>query len=161
VLLWLASNICPTVAELERWRSVGAGDLQGALQMWLAGQPEDAIDTQFGAAWKAIRPNDLDTVVPWVLTAAIDFIATEADASGFRELAHRRLAPVRLRYGVPGADLCELVRDGFDRDEALAIAGEFRDAPPGVQMEGLRVFAQRWKEEQEAAARLAQDEPPF
>jgi len=90
------------------------------LDTWLPAASEEDIKARFAAVWKAIRPNDLDTLTPWVLTAAIDFITTETGALNFRELAHRRLAPVRLRYGVPQADMCELVRDGFDRDDAVA-----------------------------------------
>lgn len=52
-----------------------------------------------------------------VFTAGIDIVATETGASEFRELAHRRLAPIRLRCGVPNVGTCELVRDGFDRDD--------------------------------------------
>ena len=161
VLLWLATHMAPTVAELEHWQEIPPAELEGALRMWLRAESEENIEFWFPAAWKAIRPNDLETLVLWVLTAAIDFIATETGVQAFRELAHRRVAPVRLRYGVPEAGMCELVRDGFDRDDAMTVAEEFKYAPVGAQMAGLKAYAQRWKREREAAVAAADDEPPF
>jgi hypothetical protein len=161
VLLWLAVHIAPTVEELGHWQEIPAAELYEALRMWLMAEPEEDIESRFAAAWKAVRPTDLETLIPWVLTAAIDFIATETGAPVFRELAHRRLGPVRLRYGVPEADMCELVRDGFDRDDAVTAAEEFKYAPLGAQIEGLKPYAQRWKQEREAAVSAADDEPPF
>ena len=161
VLLWLAVRIAPTVAELEHWQEVPAAELYEALRMWLMAGPEDDIESRYAAAWKAVRPTDLETLIPWVLTAVIEFIATETGAQGFREFAHRRVAPVRLRYGVPEADMCELVRDGFDRDDAITVAEEFKYAPLGARMAGLKPYAQRWKREREAAVLAADDEPPF
>ena len=162
VLLWLASKISPVVADLAHWRDPAASDLEGALRMWLSGEPEESIEANFNAAWKAIRPNDLETLVPWILTAAIDVITTELGVSAFREIAHWRLAPVRLRYGVPRSEMCELVRDGFDRDDAIAVADEFQQASPGVQfMMGLREFGERWRREREAGLDVDEAEEPF
>ena len=161
VLLWLATGIAPTVAELEHWQEVPPAELQGALRMWLGAEAEGDIESRFAAAWKVVQPNDLETLIPWVLTAIIDFIATETGVQAFRELAHRRVAPVRLRYGVPEADMCELVRDGFDRDEVVAVAEDFKYAPLGARMAGLKPYAQRWKRDRETAVLAADDEPPF
>lgn len=161
VLLWLATRIAPTVAELQHWQEVPPWELQGALRMWLGAESEEDIESRFAVAWKAIRPNDLETLIPWVLTAVIDFIATQTGVQGFREVAHRRVAPVRLRYGVPEADMCELVRDGFDRDDAIAVAEEFKYATVFAKMAGLKSYAQRWKREREAAVLTADDGPPF
>ena len=66
-----------------------------------------------------------------------------------------------VSYGVPEADMCELVRDGFDRDDALTVAEEFKYSPVSAQMAGLKPYAQRWKREREAAVLAADDEPPF
>jgi hypothetical protein len=161
LLLWLAVHMAPAVAELEHWRDIPSAELHTVLGMWLSAEPEERLAERFATPWKAIRPNDLDTLIPWVLTAAIDFVTTETGALNFRELAHRRLAPVRLRYGVPQADMCELVRDGFDREDAVAAAEHFKYAPPGAQMAGLRAYGKRWKREREATLSAAAAEQPF
>jgi hypothetical protein len=161
VLLWLAVRMAPRVRELGRWQETPADELYGALLMWLMGESEEAIESRFATAWNTVRPNDLETLIPWVLTAIIDFTATATGEPVFRELAHRRVAPVRLRYGVPQADMCELVRDGFDRDEAVAVAKDFEYAPPEARMAGLKSYAQEWKREREAAVLAADDQPPF
>jgi hypothetical protein len=57
--------------------------------------------------------------------------------------------------------MCELVRDGFDRDEAVAVADDFKYAPPEARMAGLKSYAQEWKREREAAVLAADDQPPF
>jgi len=62
---------------------------------------------------------------------------------------------------VPEADGCELVRDGFDRDEVVAVAEDFKCAPLGTRMAGLKPYAQRWKREREAAVLAADDEALF
>jgi hypothetical protein len=161
VLLWLASKIAPVVSELAHWRDVAASDLEGALRMWLSGERDENIEANFNAAWDAIRPSDLDTLVPWILTSAIDVITTELGKSDFREIAHWRLAPVRLRYGVPRSGMCELVRDGFDRDDAIAIANEFQQASPEIQVWGLRQFAEQWRREREAGLDIDEGDEPF
>jgi len=66
----------------------------------------------------------------------------------------------RLRYGAPQADMCGLVRDGFDRDHAVAAAEDFKYAPSGAQIAGLRAYGERWKREREAALSAAAAEPP-
>jgi hypothetical protein len=158
VLLWLASEVGPVVEELAHWRDLVRADIQDALKMWLRGEPEESIEARHTETWKAIGSNDLETLVPWVLTAAIDIVATQIGSSEFRELAHRRLAPVRLRYGVPGMQMCELVRDGFDRDDAIAITAEFQSASPFVQLMGLREYGQQTKRQREAALHAAEDD---
>jgi hypothetical protein len=92
VLLWLASEVVPVVTELAHWRGLVPADIRGALKMWLYGEPEERIDGRYAEVWKAIRPDDLETLVPWVLTAGIDIVATQIGSSDFRELTHRRLA---------------------------------------------------------------------
>lgn len=161
VLLWLAVRIAPKTEELGHWQEVSAEELYGALHMWLMGESEEDIESRYAAAWKAVRPTDLETLIPWVLTAIIDFIATETGESVFRELAHRRVVPVRLRYGVPDAAMCELVRDGFDRDDVVTVAEEFKYAPPDAQMAGLKPYAQQWRREREAAVTAVDEDPPF
>jgi superfamily II DNA/RNA helicase len=161
VLLWLAVRIAPKMGELGHWQEAPAEELYRALHMWLMGESEEDIESRYAVAWKAVRPTDLETLIPWVLTAVIDFVATETEVPVFRELAHRRVVPVRLRYGVPEADMCELVRDGFDRDDAITVAEEFKSASLDAQMAGLKSYAQRWKREREAALLAADGEPPF
>jgi hypothetical protein len=161
VLLRLASEVAPVVAELAHWQCVSVADIRGALAMWLYGEPEESIEGRYAEAWKAIKPNDLETLVPWVLTAGIDIVATEIGSSEFRELAHRRLAPVRLRYGVPRVDTCELVRDGFDRDDAIVITDDFQEASLFVQWMGLKEYGQQKKREREAALQAKDEEEPF
>lgn len=162
VLLWLASEVGPVVAELAHWRDLVRADIRDALKMWLYGEPEESIEARHAEAWKAIGANDLDTLVPWVLTAGIDIVATQVGSSEFRELAHRRLAPVRLRYGVPSIQTCELVRDGFDRDDAMAITTEFQSASLFAQLMGLREYGQQRRREREAALQAAEnDDVPF
>jgi hypothetical protein len=69
---------------------------------------------------------------------------------------------VRLRYGVPGVQTCELVRDGFDRDDAIAITDEFQKASLFVQIMGLREYGQQKRREREAALQTEdEEEPPF
>jgi len=84
----------------------------------------------------------------------IDFLPAGDDARHSEDA-------VCLRYGVPEADMCELVRDGFDRDDALTVAEEFNYAPLGARMAGLKPYAERWKRERETAVLAADDEPPF
>ncbi len=162
LLLWLAAEVTPVTAELTHLGTVPAHDLKGALSMWLSGHLEGDISARCQEAWNAIKPEDLDTLLPWLLTASIDIVATETASLDFRELAYRRLAPERIRYGVPRTEMCELVRDGFDRDDAIAIDTEFEQAPMSVQMMGLREYGQQKKREREAALREEyEEEPPF
>jgi hypothetical protein len=57
--------------------------------------------------------------------------------------------------------MCELVRDGFDRDDAIAIANEFQRASPQVQVWGLRPFAEQWRREREAGLDVDDSDEPF
>ena len=86
LLLWLAVHMAPAVAELEHWRDIPSAELHGVLAMWLSAQSEERIAERLASAWKSIRPNDLETLIPWVLTAAIDFITIETTALKFPEL---------------------------------------------------------------------------
>jgi len=49
VLLWLATRMAPTVAELEHWQEVPPTALQGALRMWLGAESEKDIESRFAA----------------------------------------------------------------------------------------------------------------
>jgi hypothetical protein len=87
-------------------------------------------------------------------------MATHRDGGGVPEPAEVLHAAIRFcsgkaSHGVPQADMCELVRDGLDRDHAAAAAEDFKYAPSGAQMAGLRANGERWEAEREAALSAA------
>ena len=83
--------------------------------------------------WEAIEA-DLDTLVPWVLTGAIEFAAAAVGDDDLRDVAHRRLAVSRLRYGVPRIELCDLVRRGHDRVHITELAEAYDQESDGTKI---------------------------
>ena len=122
-LLWLAAAIAPQAKVLAHWTSMPWADMHDALGRWLRGEPLEVIAVAHPEVWPAIA-NDLETLLPWVLTGAIELAATHVGRTDLRDLAHRRLAISRIRYGVPRAELCGLVRGGLDRALVSRLASE-------------------------------------
>jgi superfamily II DNA/RNA helicase len=126
-LLWLAS-VAPAAPELASWQDLPQAGLRDALRRWLAGEPTTAIRQAHPEVWQVIE-EDLETLLPWVLTAVIEFIATAQQEPELRDLAHQRLGVARLRYGVPDKGLCDHVRRGADRVLLAELAAEFAALP--------------------------------
>lgn len=129
---WLVGVCASTLAELEDLRDVDKKSLGDALAAWIAGTSEDEIENLHPEVWSAAKPRHLETLLVWALTGSFEIIAALADDLDLREVAHNRLAPSRLRYGVFDAELCPLVRDGADRVQVARIANEYlRETQPG------------------------------
>jgi superfamily II DNA/RNA helicase len=165
-LIRLATEVAPQAAVLSRWGDLDRSELSTALASWLVGTPVADIETAHPDVWAAIQ-FDLDGLVPWVLTAAIDFIATEVvdDAADpeVRDLLYHKLQITRLRYGVPRGDLCEPVRRGCDRVKAVGLASEYSQLSVWDRLsEPIGDYIERRLEEEaeaaatEVAARLTQ-----
>jgi hypothetical protein len=92
------------------------------------GAPVDQIAAAHRDAWDTIA-EDLDSLLPWVLTAVVEFMLVNTGLTSIRDLAYARLSISRLRYGVPVLDCCDLVRRGADR---VRVA-EYRDLQPADQ----------------------------
>lgn len=114
LLVWLAATVAPAAEELDRWQDLDATQVAEALRKWINGEPVETLEQAYPDTWNVLE-DDLETFLPWVLTAAIEYIATEADRPDLRDRAHGLLGVPRVRYGVPHVDLCDLVRRGQDR----------------------------------------------
>jgi len=123
-LLWLATDVAPRSKELATWSAHPPADIRDALGRWLRGDPADSIAAAHPALWHEIE-HDLDTLVPWVLTGAVEIAAAAVGRDDLRDIAHRRLGISRLRYGVPRVELCDVVRRGHDRTRASELAVEY------------------------------------
>ncbi len=154
-LLWLAWKVAPAAPELAAWAVHADDDLLRAVKLWLEGEPISVIEDSFPDVWKDIA-KDLESLLPWVITGAIEFAATEVGRTDLRLSAHQRLAPARLRYGVPHADLCEYVRGGLDR---VAVVGYYNDYCEHVVAGQMRDIFETYLQERAAedAARLLAD----
>jgi hypothetical protein len=144
LLLVLATQYAAVAgAPLDHWNGVDQDELQKALTLWLQGRPVDEIVETYSDAWDTVESQDLETLLPWVLTGVIEIIAALQGSDDLRETAHRRLGLSRLRYGVPHQDLCELARE-HDRVLLAQLAKEFRDLSPWQRsVTPLRDFAGR------------------
>jgi hypothetical protein len=131
-LLWLATAIAPAAPELAGWRTLTRADLRDALARWLHGEPTETIEAHHPDLWSTVE-NDLDTLLPWILTALIEYLTTASEDSEIRDLAHRRLGVARLRYGVSDSGLCDHVRRGVDRVVVTRLAAQFAALPPVEQ----------------------------
>lgn len=90
-----------------------------------------------------MESQDLEALLPWVLTGVIEIIAALQGSEGLREIAHRRLGLSRLRYGVPHQDLCELARE-HDRVVLAQLTDDFSELSRGQRLfTPLRDFAER------------------
>ena len=69
--------------------------------------------------------DEVEGLLPWVLTAAVEFILVQSGQLDLREMAHVRLGISRLRYGVPHTVLSDLVREGADRVEVSRLNEEY------------------------------------
>ena len=127
LLIRLASTVAPLAKELSTWADLDPADVEAALGMWIDGSPVESIETAQGAAWKVME-DGLDTLLPWVLTAVVECIATAADRPELTERAHSKLGIARVRYGVPDMDLCDFVRRGEDRTLVASYAVDFEKA---------------------------------
>lgn len=123
-LLWLATSAAPATGELSAWDELDKKALSDALRRWIAGVPEAQIREAYPDLWEVVA-RDLETLLPWVLTGAIEFVATATGRPDLRELGHLRLGIARMRYGVPAVDLCDLVREGLDRVDVAVFYAEF------------------------------------
>lgn len=127
LLHWLIEKLVKSLDELSALQAVDAAGLRGALTKWMQGASETDIEEAHPAAWEALTPRQLETMIPWALTGAFEVTAALAGDLRLRELAHKRLSPVRIRDGVPHSDLCDLVREGADRVRVSRIAAECKD----------------------------------
>jgi hypothetical protein len=109
MLLWLAARIVPAAPELRAWADFDPAVLEDVLRQWLNGDPVEEISFAHPDAWDVIA-DDLDSLLPWLLTATVEFLLVEADLTTTRDVVHARLGISRLRYGVPVLDCCDLVR---------------------------------------------------
>ena len=134
VLLALATRIAPAAPELRAWADLDAVILDDVLQQWMDGAPVDQITAAHPDAWETIA-DGLDSLLPWVLTAAVEFVLVDTDLTTMRDVAHARLGISRLRYGVPVLDCCDLVRRGADRVRVTELVAEYRDLQPAEQQE--------------------------
>lgn len=129
-LMWLATEVAPHARELNGWGDIDRNELRLALEKWRDGVALDAIDAAHSETWRFVQPA-LETVLPWVLTGAIEVAAACGGGADLRDTAHRRLGLSRLRYGVPSVDLCKAVQAGHDRvvvsELALKYANECAD----------------------------------
>jgi hypothetical protein len=117
------------------------------------GAPVDQIAAAHPDAWDTIA-EDLDSLLPWVLTAVVEFLLVDTGLTSVRDVAHARLGISRLRYGVPVLDCCDLVRRGADRVRVAELVTEYRDLQPAEQQEiGRAAFvAEHLTEPAQAAA---------
>lgn len=132
-LLWLATAVAPRAKEISRWATLPAAELRDTLGRWLAGEAVEAISSAHPEVWPGLE-RDLETRLPWVLTGAIEFAATHVGRDDLRDVAHRRLAIARLRYGVPRVELCNVVRGGHDRVLATQLAAEYQAEPSALRL---------------------------
>jgi superfamily II DNA/RNA helicase len=132
VLLWLAIHVAPAAPELHAWADLDTAVLQQALRQWLHGVPVNQIAAAHPDAWDVIA-GDLESLLPWILTAALEFLLVDADLTGIRDAAHARVGISRLRYGVPVLDCCDLVRRGADRVRVAELVTEYRNLDPTDQ----------------------------
>jgi hypothetical protein len=129
LLYWLIRACVATLSELEDLRDVDPTALTDALAAWVAGGSETDIEQAHAAAWSAVKPGHLETLLVWALTGSFELVAALAGDLQLREAAHHRLGPSRLRYGVFDTELCPLVRGGADRVQVVRIAREYLDEP--------------------------------
>ncbi|HMS14223.1 MAG TPA: hypothetical protein PKD80_14065 [Microthrixaceae bacterium] len=129
---WMASQVAPVSRELAHWRILDNTAIEDALRLWIAGEPESSIIGAHPEVWATIS-GDLETLLPWVMTALVEFTATELAQPALSDLAHQSLGISRLRYGVPTQALCVVVRNGIDRVTATRLAAEFQTLAPAVQ----------------------------
>lgn len=126
VLLSLATHMAPAAAELRAWADLDAIVLHDVLQQWMAGVPTEQIAAAHPDAW-AVVADDLDSLLPWVLTAAVEFLLVDTNLTTMRDVAHARLGISRMRYGIPVLDCCDLVRRGADRVRVAQLVADYRD----------------------------------
>jgi hypothetical protein len=127
--------------------------MRDVLQQWMDGTPVDQIAAAHADAWDTIA-EDLDSLLPWVLTAVVEFLLVDTGLTSMRDVAHARLGISRMRYGVPVLDCCDLVRRGADRVRVAELVAEYRDLQPTEQIEMSRVafVAEHLTEQAPAAA---------
>jgi superfamily II DNA/RNA helicase len=138
MLLWLAARIAPAAPELRAWADFDPAVLEYVLRQWLNGDPVEEITAAHPDAWDVIA-DDLDSLLPWLLTAAVEFHLVDADLTTMRDVVHARLGISRLRYGVPVLDCCDLVRRGADRVRVAQLVEDYHNAEPWDQQEMSRV----------------------
>ena len=124
VLVWLASHVAPYAPELSQWAALDGAELRDVLSAWLAGVPADTITQAHSEAWATVWEG-FETLLPWILTAIVEFVLVQSGTAGIRDAAHARLGISRLRYGVPHAALCDLVRHGADRVQVSRLAEDY------------------------------------
>ena len=134
LLLALATRFAPAAPELRAWSDLDAVVLHDVLQQRMDGAPVDQITAAHLDAWDVVA-DDLDSLLPWVLTATIEFLLVDTNLTTMRDIAHGRLGISRLRYGVPVLDCCDLVRRGADRVRVAELVAEYRDLQPAEQQE--------------------------
>jgi superfamily II DNA/RNA helicase len=125
LLYWLIDKCVANLEELESLRAVEPKQLTEALQAWVEGKSEDELARDHAEAWSALTARHIEVLLVWALTGSFELIAALAHDLPLREVAHRRLGPSRLRYGVPYAELCALVRDGAERVDVARLAEEY------------------------------------
>jgi hypothetical protein len=95
-------------------------------QQWVDSALVDQIAAAHPDAWETIA-DDLDSFLPWILTATVEFLLVDTDLTTRRDVVYARLGISRLRYGVPVLDRCDLVRRGADSVRVAELVAEYRD----------------------------------
>lgn len=160
LLHWLIEKLVESLDELSALQTVDAEELRDALTKWVQGTSEADIEEAHPDAWEALTPRQLETMIPWALTAAFEVIAALAGDLRLRELGHSRLSPVRIRDGVPDSELCDLVREGADRVRVARMAAECREEVAGLPFvwDLKDAVKRRMAEEDEAEGRREADD---
>lgn len=130
LLLELVVACCSTVKELSDLKNIDSDSLRQVLELWIAGEDEEEISLRHKETWESVKPRHLESLLVWAVTGAIEIVAALANDPDLRDLAHKRLEPSRIRYGIFDATLCPLIREGNDRVQVARIAKEVLRDPP-------------------------------
>lgn len=164
LLLQLVLACSSTVDELGGLRDVDFESLRHALELWIAGEDESRIILLHPETWDAVQPRYLESLLMWAVTGAIEIVAALAGDPDLRDLAHARLEPARLRYGIFDATLCPLIREGADRVHVARVANALLREPPLlvglVPMPLLWGVERQLEAEQEATVEAANEGSP-
>ena len=73
LLLALATRIAPAARELCAWADLDTAVLHNVLKQWMDGASVDQIAAAHPDAWDVVADR-LDSLLPWVLTATVEFL---------------------------------------------------------------------------------------
>lgn len=130
LLLDLTLVCSATLEELTDLKNLDPQAMRGTLEMWIAGEDEEAIIEQHPDVWTVLQPRYLESLLIWAITGVVEIIAALAGDPGLRDVAHARLEPSRLRYGTFDGSLCPLIREGADRVHVARVARDVLQERP-------------------------------